>query len=179
MKPITPLALALLTVLAGGLTTACSKDLQAMDAQQIEQQYGVSGAYPETINTPDGPMKGMTVPVTLANGRRGHLFIPQRQATDDQDVYLRDEQGGLHPVLLSHSASRESVSLAPQVVEDAPVAPRKTRRSWEKEALIIGGGAGGGAAIGAVAGGKKGAGVGAAAGGIGALIYDLTTRNKR
>jgi hypothetical protein len=64
-------------------------------------------------------------------------------------------------------------------VENAPLVPRKTRRSWEKEALIIGGGAGGGAAIGALAGGKKGAGVGAAAGGIGGLIYDLTTRNRR
>ena len=94
MKPITALALALLAVLAGGLTTACSKDLQAMDAQQIEQRYGVSGAYPETINTPDGPMKGMTVPVTLANGRQGHLFIPQRQATDDQSVYLRMSRAG-------------------------------------------------------------------------------------
>src|SRR5580765_8365131 len=143
MKPITALAL---TLLAGSLTTGCSKDVQAMDAQQIELQYGVSGAYPETINTPDGPMKGMTVPVTLASGRRGHLFIPQRQATDDQAVYLRDEQGGLHPVLLSDSASRESVSRAPQVVENAAGAPRKTRRSWEKEALSIGGGAGCGAA---------------------------------
>jgi hypothetical protein len=179
MKPITALALTLLAVLAGGLTTACSTDVQAMDAQQIELKYGVSGAYPETINTPDGPMKGMTVPVTLASGRQGHLFIPQRQATDDQAVYLRDEQGGLHPVLLSETASRESVSRSPQVVEGAPVERRKTRRSWETEALIIGGGAGGGAAIGAIAGGKKGAGVGAAAGGIGALIYDLTTRNKR
>ncbi len=82
-------------------------------------------------------------------------------------------------MLLSDTASRESVSRAPQVVENAPVAPRKTRRSWEKEALIIGGGAGGGATIGAIAGGNKGAGVGAATGGIGALIYDLTTRNKR
>ena len=51
-------------------------------------------------------------------------------------------------------------------------------RSWEKEALIIGGSAGAGTAIGAVAGGKKGAGIGAAAGGVGGLIYDLATRNK-
>jgi hypothetical protein len=176
MKFVTALALA---VLSGALASACSSDVQAMDAQQIEQRYGVSGAYPETIATPDGPVKGMLVPITLANGRRGQLFIPQRQATDDQAVYVRDEQGGLHPVLLSDTASRESVSRNPQIVENAPVAPRKARRSWEKEALIIGGGAGGGAAIGALAGGKKGAGVGAAAGGIGGLIYDLTTRNKR
>jgi hypothetical protein len=53
------------------------------------------------------------------------------------------------------------------------------KRSWEKEALIIGGSAGGGAAIGAIAGGKKGAGIGAAAGGVGGLIYDVLTRNKK
>jgi len=43
----------------------------------------------------------------------------------------------------------------------------------------IGGSAGAGTAIGALAGGKKGAGVGAAAGGVGGLIYDLMTRDKK
>jgi hypothetical protein len=33
--------------------------------------------------------------------------------------------------------------------------------------------------IGAVAGGKKGAGIGAVAGGIGGLIYDVITRDKK
>jgi hypothetical protein len=33
--------------------------------------------------------------------------------------------------------------------------------------------------IGAIAGGKKGAGIGAAAGGVGGLIYDLMTREKK
>jgi hypothetical protein len=55
-------------------------------------------------------------------------------------------------------------------------APRK--RSWQKEALIIGGSAGAGAAIGAVAGGKKGAAIGAVSGGVAGLVYDLATRNK-
>jgi len=44
---------------------------------------------------------------------------------------------------------------------------------------IIGGSAGAGTAIGALAGGKKGAGVGAAVGGVGGLVYDLATRNKK
>jgi hypothetical protein len=58
-------------------------------------------------------------------------------------------------------------------------APRHTqKRSWEQDALIIGGSAGTGTAIGAIAGGGKGAAVGAAAGGIGGLIYDLAARNK-
>jgi hypothetical protein len=59
----------------------------------------------------------------------------------------------------------------------APVVEKK-KRSWEKEALIIGGSAGAGAAIGAIAGGKKGAGIGAVSGGVAGLIYDIATRNK-
>jgi hypothetical protein len=105
MRIITALALALLSA---ALSSACSKDVQALDAQQIEQQYGISGAYPQTITTSDGPIKGMLVPITLANGRRAHLFIPQRQASDQQAVYVQDEQG-LHPVLLSANASREAL----------------------------------------------------------------------
>jgi len=33
--------------------------------------------------------------------------------------------------------------------------------------------------VGAVSGGKKGASIGAAAGGVGRLIYDLVTRDKK
>lgn len=55
---------------------------------------------------------------------------------------------------------------------------RRHRRSWEREALIIGGSAGAGTGIGAIAGGKKGAAIGAATGGVAGLIYDLATRNK-
>src|SRR5262249_10093433 len=55
---------------------------------------------------------------------------------------------------------------------------RKHRRSFAKEALIVGGSAGAGAAIGAIAGGKKGAAIGAVSGGTAGLVYDLATRNK-
>jgi len=54
----------------------------------------------------------------------------------------------------------------------------KRHRSWEHEALIVGGSAGAGAAIGAVAKGKRGAAVGALTGGIAGLVYDLATRNR-
>jgi hypothetical protein len=175
MRTTTALALA---SLSAALLPACTRDTQAMGARQIEQEYGVSGAYADTISTTDGPMKGTTVPITLANGRQGHLFIPTRQPGDDQAVYLRDEQG-LHPVQLGSNVSRADVARAPGIVESRPAPQRAKKRSWEKEVLIIGGAAGAGTAIGALAGGKKGAGVGAAAGGIGGLIYDLTTRNKK
>jgi hypothetical protein len=166
-----------LALLCATLFTACTKDVQAMDGQQIEQQYGVSGAYADTIATSDGPLKGTLVPITLANGRQGHLFIPQKQTNDPHGVYLRDEQG-LHPVRLKDNASRDELARSPNIVEKRPEPQHANKRSWEKEALIIGGSAGAGTAIGALAGGKKGAGVGAAAGGVGGLIYDLVTRTK-
>jgi hypothetical protein len=175
MKLITALALALM---GAALCTACSRDAQASEAQQIEQQYGVTGAYADTIATPDGPLKGTVVPITLANGRKGQLFIPQQRNNEPRAVYLRDDQG-LHPVQLGDNVSRDEVVRSPAIVDTRPLPAQAKKRSWQKEALIIGGGAGGGAAIGALAGGKKGAGVGAAAGGVGGLIYDLATRAKK
>jgi hypothetical protein len=175
VKTITALALALA---AGAVFTACTRDAQAMDSKQIEDKYGVSGAYGETISTADGPLKGTLVPITLANGTQSHLFIPQKNANDPHAVYIRDAQG-LHPVELSDNASRDTIVRAPSIVQTRAEAPHANKRSWEKEALIIGGSAGAGTAIGALAGGKKGAGVGAATGGVGGLIYDLVTRNKK
>lgn len=174
MKIITAFALALF---GATIFTACTS-VEAMDAKQLEDQYGLSGAYSETIATPDGPLKGTLVPITLANGRQGHLFIPQRQSNDSQAVYLQDEQG-LHPVRLGNNVSRDELTRSPGIVETRSEPQRTNKRSWEKEVLIIGGSAGAGTAIGAIAGGKKGAGVGAAAGGVGGLIYDLMTRNKK
>ncbi len=177
MKFMTALVLAL-AVVGATLFTACTRDVQAMDPQQLEQQYGVSGARTDTIATSDGPIRGTLVPITLANGRQGHLFIPQKQAHDPHAVYVRDEQG-LHPVQLRDNVSRDELTRSPGIVGTTREPQHATTRSWEKEALIIGGSAGAGTAIGALAGGKKGAGVGAAAGGVGGLIYDLITRNKK
>jgi hypothetical protein len=41
-------------------------DARAMDAQQIEQ-YGVSGAYTDTVATADSTLRGTRVPITLAD----------------------------------------------------------------------------------------------------------------
>lgn len=175
MKIMTALALALL---GATVFTACTRDVQALDAQQIEQRYGVAGAYPGTIATPDGSLKGTLVPITLANGRQGQLFIPEPHAGTPDAVYLYDGQG-LHPVRLTDNVTRGELARSPTIVETRAQPPQAKKRSWEKEALIIGGSAGAGTAIGALAGGKKGAAVGAAAGGVGGLIYDLATRNKK
>jgi hypothetical protein len=170
-------ALALLLT-GAAISSACSRDLQATDAQQIEREYGVAGAHADTVTTDDGPIRGTLVPITLANGREGQLFIPQKQAHEPHAVYIRDEQG-LHPVQLKDDVRRDELTHAPAVVERRAEPQHSNKRTWEKEALIIGGSAGAGTAIGALAGGKKGAGVGAAAGGVGGLIYDLMTREKK
>ncbi len=123
-------------------------------------------------------MKGTTVPVTLADGRRAQLFIPLQRTDEPHAVYLRDETG-IHPVQVQDSVTRDQfVQTPPTVVARRAEAPHAHKRTWEQEALIIGGSAGAGAGIGALAGGKKGAGVGAAAGGVGGLIYDLATRKR-
>jgi hypothetical protein len=170
----------MVTSLGVTLFAACTggNDRKAIDAQQIEQDYGVSGAFAQTITTADGPLKGTLVPITLADGSAGHLFIPQKVSSDTDAVYVQDEQG-LHPVRLSNQVRREDMDRSPAVVEASAAPPRAKKRTWEREALIIGGSAGAGTAIGALAGGKKGAGVGAAAGGVGGLIFDLATRDKK
>jgi hypothetical protein len=166
-------------MMAAASFSGCSRDVQAMDQpKSIEQQYGVTGAYTGSIPTPDGSMTGTVVPVTLADGRQAHLIIPGTRAHDPHTVYLRDSDG-LHPVAMRQNATRDEITRSPTIVERRAEPAHADKRSWEKEALIIGGSAGAGTAIGAIAGGKKGAGVGAAAGGVGGLIYDLMTRNKK
>jgi hypothetical protein len=158
--------------------TGCTPAVQAMTPQSIEQQYGVPGAYSETVATSDGALAGTIVPATLADGRVVQLFIPASQAKEPHAVYVRDG-GGLHPLRVKDQATRDEITRAPAIVETRAEPPHANKRSWEKEALIIGGGAGAGTAVGAIAGGKKGAGIGAAAGGVGGLIYDLITRDKQ
>jgi hypothetical protein len=159
---------------------ACTRsDANGIDPNTVEAKYGLGGAHTENVMTPDGPMAATIVPITMENGQKAELVIPSKAAGNDHPAYIRDEQG-LHPLALNNPrASRsEIVKSGPAVVERRPAVAAKKKRTWEKEALIIGGGAGAGAAIGGVAGGGKGAAIGAMSGGVGGLIYDVLTRNK-
>ena len=164
-----------LLVTAATFAAGCSRDVAALSPQQVESEYGVAGAHTGEVSTADGRVKGTLVPVTLADGRQGQLLIPARSRNEPHGVYLNDEQG-LHPVELTPGTTRNDIQTSPRVVGRRAETAHKNKRSWEQEALIVGGAAGGGAGIGALAGGKKGAGVGAAVGGVGGLIYDLATR---
>ena len=176
-RRLTYSVLAAALVLGGAMmTSSCSST--SLDAKAIEEKYGVSGATTENILMADGEMLPATiVPVPLPNGQTAQLVIPQK--SDDHSVYLRD-QAGMHPVVLQdRTVSRDQfVRSNPTIVAQRAEPQPSKKRSWEKEALIIGGSAAAGAGIGAVAGGKKGAAIGAASGGVAGLIYDLSTRNK-
>ena len=165
-------------LIGAGAAAGCGADAQTMTPQSIEQHYGVPGAYADSVATTDGSLKGTLVPVTLADGRAAQLFIPAKALKEPHAVYLRDSDG-LHPVRVKDNSTRDELARSPAIVQRQAEPAHSNKRSWEKEALIIGGSAGAGTAIGAIAGGKKGAGIGAAAGGVGGLIYDLLTRDKK
>ena len=146
--------------------------------QSIQQRYGVQGAYDGTTLHPAGH-RSAAVPVTMDDGRTGELVIPSDRR-DAHPVYYRDDQtGDVHPVRIDPHVTRQQVIQQPRAVRYQPEPQHSNKPSWEKDALIVGGGAAGGALIGAAAGGSKGAGVGAVAGGVGGLIYDLLSKTKR
>ena len=56
-------------LLAGAFgASGCARDAQAMTPQSIEQQYGVSGAYAETIATPGPSQASPSICTTRSPG---------------------------------------------------------------------------------------------------------------
>ena len=169
---------ALVTV--GSLLMVGTVDAQKRSPRSIQQRYGVQGAYTDTTTHPGG-LRSTVVPVTLEDGRTGQLVIPSgSRRTDAHTMYYRDgTNGDFHPVQMNTNVTRQQVVQAPRAVRYQTEPQHSNKQPWEKDALIVGGSAGAGTLIGGLAGGKKGAGVGAATGGVGGLIYDLLSRNKR
>jgi len=156
-------------------SSACSRDAQAvgLTPAELQQRYGISDAYVGQVTPADGTLRGTLVPVTLPDGRKAELIIPDRSG-QAHTAYFRDADG-LHPIEIADNVKRDQL-VTPTVVSKRAERPHARQRSWEKDVMIIGGTAGAGAAVGALTGGKKGAGIGAGAGGLGGLIYDLATR---
>ena len=160
------------------LTISCTKSVDASTSPQaLQDRYGITNAYSGQVSTPQGAIRGTIVPVTLPDGRKGELIVPENNK-DYHPAYFQDEQG-VHPVALQQGVTRDEITTAPpHIVSHATEHAHANKHPWEKDLLLIGGGAGGGAAIGAIAGGKKGTAIGATAGGIGGLIYDLASKKK-
>jgi hypothetical protein len=150
----------------------------ARTPQSIEQHYGVKGTYDGTMLHPAGH-RSAAVPVTMDDGRTGEFVIPSDRRGDAHSAYYRDDQSGdLHPVQIDPHVTRQQFVQNPRALRYAPEPRHSNQQGWEKDALIVGAGAGGGALIGAAAGGSNGAAAGAVAGGVAGLIYDLV-KNKR
>jgi len=159
---------------------ALSRDTR--DPEWLRDKYGITNAFTQKIDTPDGAMSASLVPVTLADGKTAYLVVPQKGG---DELYLKDDRG-LAPVETTDQALDKDrfVRSRPVIVERPATASRSTavapkkKRSTRDEVLIVAGGAGAGAAVGGLAGGKKGAAIGAISGGVAGLVYDLATRNK-
>jgi len=85
------------------------------------------------------------------------------------------------PVTTSMPAVYRTAAADDEVVYQRPVrrTVRRSERTWQKSAVIIGSSAGVGAGLGGLMGGKKGALIGAAVGGGGAAIWDQVTRRRQ
>src|SRR3989442_7127756 len=110
-----PAAISLGAVIAAGVVNAtCSRSAQAITPEQLQQQYGITDAYSGQVATPEGSIGGTLVPVTLPDGRKAELVIPDQRANAPHPVLLHDDQG-LHPIAVQPTANREQVAAAPVV----------------------------------------------------------------
>ena len=161
------------------LAISCTKTVDATTSPKaLQDRYGITDAYSGQVSTPEGAIRGTIVPVTLPDGRKGQLIVPESKH-EYHPAYIQDGEG-VHPIALQQGVTREELATEqPRVVSHQTEHGHANQHPWEKDLLLIGGGAGGGAAIGAIAGGKKGAAIGAGAGGIGGLIYDLASKNSK
>jgi len=121
----------------------------------------------------------------LVNANGAQISVVPSIGADGRPIPVVINVGAAAP-LAYENAQAMPVAYRPMVqsaaYEPTPRPRRATRsggsgtRSWQKEAIIIGGSTAAGAGIGAIAGGKKGAAIGAISGGVAGLIYDMKTR---
>jgi hypothetical protein len=131
MRLMNSLVLTAAAALVPIATIGCGRKADAVTPDQLQQQYGISDAYAGDVATSDGAIRGTLVPVTLADGRKAQLFVPQQSRNEAHHVYLHDEQG-LHPVRLKPNATRDQIASAPAVVR------RRTARARSQTKTVLG-----------------------------------------
>jgi hypothetical protein len=165
-------------IVVGSVHAQQQRRTQSATPESIQKRYGVQGAYDGTTLHPANH-RSTAVPVTMDDGRSGEFVIPADRRNDPHAAYYRDDQSGdVHPVRIDPRTTRQQFVQNPRAIGYQPEPHHSNQQDWEKDALIVGAGAGGGALIGAAAGGSQGAATGAVAGGVAGLIYDLV-KNKR
>jgi hypothetical protein len=122
----------------------------------------------------------------LVNANGSQISVVPSIGPDGRPVPVVINVGSAAPLAYENAQPQAMpVTYRPMVQSAAyepAIRPRATRssesgnRSWQKEAVIIGGSTAAGAGIGAIAGGRKGAAIGAISGGVAGLIYDMKTR---
>ena len=129
-----------------------------------------SGQTPVLVNANGAQIS--VVPSTGADGRPVPVVINVGAAAPLADASMPPQATPVAYRPMVQSAAYEPTPRPRQAVRSS----ESGNRSWQKEAIIIGGSTAAGAGIGAIAGGKKGAAIGAISGGVAGLIYDMKTR---
>ena len=141
------------------------------------------GMYAVGTRAAQNPLVDQTALVQTADGRYAIVQaaalkpLPYGQALAPQPAAFTSAPAPARVVYASAPArpvyrTVESRPAATQTV----VQESRSKRSWQKTAMVIGGSAGAGAGVGALLGGKKGALIGTALGGGAASIYEATRR---
>src|ERR1700760_2235498 len=105
---LTNWTVALASIAMGCMASGCSREAQAYTPQQLQQQYGITGAYAGQVATPDGAMPGTVVPVTLPDGRSAQLIIPSTTTADPHAMYINDG-GSFYPVSVQPNVTRSQL----------------------------------------------------------------------
>ena len=122
---------------AAALASACSRDAQAvgLTPAELQQRYGISDAYVGKVTTADGTLRGTLVPVTLPDGRKAELIIPDR-AGEPHPAYFRDADG-LHPIEIADNVQRDQL-VTPAVISKRVEKPHARHRSRSRPAISPG-----------------------------------------
>lgn len=153
---------------AGPLVVNCGPGRQALFRPSAS---GSSATQVECVPGPIDPLATDVAPLHASN-----LTMPEPARSAVRPAVYERAPARTAP---ARRTARRPVVRDRVVYRTEPVAQRSRVRSRKRSALIIGGSAAGGAGLGAVLGGRSGAKKGAVIGGLGGLVYDIATREKK